>query len=140
MALHERTEATDDTPLGSNRSFGFVFTVVFALLGGYQLWHDHAWGWAAFACSAGFLAAALIHPALLRPLNLVWFKFGLLLHRVINPMVMALLFFGSVYPISLIMRAFGKRPLNLNFDSTAATYWVSRESTDLDTDSFKRQF
>ena len=140
MALHERTEAADHTPMGSSRAFGFVFTVIFALVAGYQLWHGHDWGWVALAVAACFLAAALMRPALLQPLNLVWFKFGLLLHRVVNPLVMGLLFFGSVFPISLLMRVFGKRPLNLKFDRAAPTYWIGREATDLDADSFKRQF
>jgi hypothetical protein len=58
--------------------------------------------------AALFLAAAFMRPAMLHPLNLIWLKFGLLLHRIVNPVVMALLFYGTVLPTGLVMRMLGK--------------------------------
>ena len=60
--------------------------------------------------AALFLAAALLRPAMLNPLNRLWLKFGLLLHRIVNPIIMALLFFGTVLPTGLVMRALGQGP------------------------------
>jgi len=71
-------------------------------------------------------------------LNLIWFKFGLLLHKIINPIIMGLMFYLTIMPIGLIMRISGKDILNLKIDKTASTYWITRESPERD--SLKNQF
>ena len=77
------------------------------------------WRW----CFSFLLACV---PATLKPLNRMWFKFGLLLHKVVNPIVMALVFFGTVLPTGLIMRALGKDPLRLKWQPDANSYWIER--------------
>lgn len=121
----------------SDRGFGFVFCGVFAVLAGLLAWgeSDH-WVWAA-AAAAIFLALALIAPKLLGPLNRLWLRFGLLLHKVMTPVLMGAFFFGGVLPIGLLMRIFGARPLQIRFDSKAASYWIERDPAPV---SFKDQF
>ena len=104
----------DETVIGSSdRSFGIVMTAAFAVMSLLSWWHDgRSWGWTG-GIAVFFLAAALLYPAALMPLNRLWLKFGLLLHKVMNPILMAFVFFGTVLPIGFAMRAFGKDPLRL---------------------------
>ena len=85
-----------------------------------------------------FGLAAFFCTAALKPLNLIWFKFGLLLHKIVNPIIMGLMFYLTIMPIGLIMRISGKDILNLKIDKTASTYWITRESPERD--SLKNQF
>lgn len=140
MGSHETFDRPDDVKIGSERSFGLVFAVVFTLIGGWQIYRDHAWGWWLLGFAALFLLAAFAAPRLLRPLNRLWFRFGLLLHHIVNPLVMGLLFFGAILPIGLLMRALGKRPLHLSFQPGATSYWVPRQPPGPEPDSFKNQF
>jgi hypothetical protein len=73
-----------------------------------------------------FLAVAVLRPALLHPLNQAWMKFGLLLGRVMNPIVMGLLFFIVVAPTAIIFRMLGKDPLRLALDKSVPSYWIER--------------
>ena len=108
----------------SDRSFGLVFAAVFAIIGLWPLLHEASLRWWGLAVAAGFLAVALIRPNLLRHLNRIWTQFGLLLHKIVTPVVMSLLFFVTVTPIGLIMRLFGKRPLQLGFEPQIESYWI----------------
>lgn len=140
MGSHETFDRPDDVKIGSERSFGLVFAVVFALIGGWQVYRDRAWGWWLLGVAAAFLLAAFAAPQLLRPLNRLWFRFGLLLHHIVNPLVMGLLFFGAILPIGLLMRVLGKQPLPLSFEPGSASYWVPRRPPGPEPDSFKNQF
>ena len=138
--MHESFDREDDVKVGTERSFGLVFAVVFTAVGlwplidggGPRLW--------SLGVAAGFLLAALVAPRALRPLNLLWFKFGMLLHHVVTPLVMGLLFFATVTPIALLMRIFGKRPLDLAFEPDAKSYWIERDPPGPEPGSMKRQF
>lgn len=126
--------------MGSERSFGIVFAVVFALIG---LWPLKAGAdirlWA-LVLAAAFLVIALAAPKLLKPLNLIWFKFGLLLHKIMTPLIMGLLFFLTVTPVGMLMRATGKDPMRLKRDPTATSYWITRDPPGPKPDSMKNQF
>lgn len=124
---------------GSDRSFGLVFTAVFAIIGLLPLWKgDEPRLWA-LGAAAAFLVIALAIPRVLRPLNLVWFRLGMAMHMVISPVVMGLMFFVVLTPISLVMRATGKDPLRLK-RSDAASYWIVRQPAGPDGASMKNQF
>ena len=89
----------------SDRAFGIVMAAAFGLISLLNWWHGgRSWPWTG-GIAALCLAAALFYPAILRPFNRLWLKLGLLLHKVVNPVVMALVFFGTVLPTGLIMRA-----------------------------------
>lgn len=126
--------------MGSERSFGLVFAVVFGVI---ALWPLKSGGeirlWAAGAATA-FLVLALVLPRTLRPLNIVWFKFGMVLHHVITPLVMGLLFFLTVTPVGMLMRATGKDPMRLKRDPKASSYWITRTPPGPSADSMKTQF
>ena len=87
-----------------------------------------------------FLATALLCPAALKLFNRLWLKFRLLLHKVVNPIVMALVFFGAVLPTGLIMRALGKDPLRLKWQPDANSYWIDRSPPGPAPKSMKDQF
>ena len=87
-----------------------------------------------------FLVVSLIRPGLLHPLNLIWFRFGMLLHRVVSPLILGLIFFVSVTPVALIMRVLAKDPLRLKFDREARSYWLDRDPPGPAPDSLKNQF
>jgi len=126
--------------MGSNRAFGFVFAGFFALLSGLAWWNASGWliGW--LGASASFLIAALAAPRLLRPLNWLWFKFGMLLHAIVSPVVLGLLFFITITPVGWLMRLMGARPLNLKFDRAAKSYWINRDPPGPPPASLKNQF
>lgn len=137
---HESYRERDAVKGSSNRSFGIVFCVVFAVIGLFPLISGAVPRWWALAIAGLFLIAALAVPQLLAPLNWLWTRFGLLLHRIVNPLVMALLFFLVVTPIALMMRLFGKRPLHLNTDPDAASYWILRDPPGPQPETMKQQF
>ena len=68
----------------------------------------------------------MLAPQALQPLNRLWFRLGLLLHAVVNPLILGAMFFVVMTPIGLLMRALGKRPIPASFDRAASRYWVDR--------------
>lgn len=124
----------------SDRSFGIVFTVFFAIIGLLPLLHGHGLRLWALAVSAVFLLLALLFPACLAPLNRLWTKFGMLLHHIVSPLALGILFFLVVTPIGLVMRLFGKDPLRLRLDRSASSYWIERTPPGPTADSLKNQF
>ncbi|MBF0249354.1 MAG: hypothetical protein HQL35_01860 [Alphaproteobacteria bacterium] len=138
---HEDFSRASDVRMGSERSFGIVFAVVFGLVGGWQHYNGNVdWGVPVLGVGGAFLLVALAVPALLRPLNVLWFKLGLLLHKVVSPLVLGLLFFVTVTPIALLMKVFGKDPLSLRLDPQADSYWIRRDPPGPAPKSMSKQF
>ena len=125
---------------GSERNFGLVFSGFFALMGCWPLIRGEAPKWIPLGIAAGFAIAAFATPSVLRPFNLIWFHFGLLLHRVMSPLVMGLVFFLCVTPIGWLTRCLGKDPMALRPDREAKSYWVIRDPPGLSPASLKKQF
>lgn len=125
----------------SDRAFGRIMAAFFAIVAGFQLWyHRPLVAGILVAIALVFALLAQVRPTALHRLNLLWFKLGLLLHKVVNPIVMAVIFYGAVVPTGLLMRLFGKRPLALTRDPAAASYWIARDPPGPAPDSMKRQF
>lgn len=139
-AILDHQEHGPAVKIGSDRSFGLVFAVVFTLIALLPLLAGHSPRWWALAPAALFAAIALVAPRLLHPLNRLWFRFGLLLHHVVTPVMMGLLFFLTVTPVGLLMRACGKDPLRLKRDPAATSYWIAREPPGPTGESMKQQF
>tara|TARA_Y100000816_G_scaffold156116_1_gene111379 strand:- start:7929 stop:8312 length:384 start_codon:yes stop_codon:yes gene_type:complete len=116
---------------GSNRSFGIVFFVFFLIVATYPLYFGNSLRVWSIVISLIFLILGLLNSRILTPLNLVWFKFGMLLGRVISPVVMGLVFFLVVTPTGIIMRLFKKDLLNLK-KKTSSSYWIIRDKTKTD--------
>ena len=115
----------NDIKIGSNRSFGIVFFIVFFLISIYPLVNSESIRIWSLIVSLIFLILGAINSKLLSPLNKVWFKFGLLLGRIISPIVMGIIFFLVVTPIALLMRILKKDLLNLKFTKNN-TYWIEK--------------
>ena len=79
-------------------------------------------------------------PRLLQPLNRLWFKLGLLLHHVVNPVIMALMFYGAMLPMALLLRWLGKDLLRLKREPEAQSYWIAREPPAPAPGSMSKQF
>lgn len=94
-----------------------------SLLNGWH--HGRLWPWT-LSATVLFLVAAWLRPSLLHPLNRLWMKLGLLLHRIVNPLVMGLLFYGTIWPTGLVMRLRGKDLLRLKREPDAESYWIAR--------------
>ncbi len=140
QAFHEDFGRKDVPRSGSERGFGIVFAVVFAIIGVWPLLDGGPIRLWALAGAGVFLAAGLFLPVVLRPLNRLWFLFGMALHKVMSPLVMALLFYLTVTPIALIMRIVGKDPLNRRFDPRAKSYWVERHPAGPAPETMRQQF
>lgn len=140
-STHESLSGTSETKMGSERSFGLVFAGVFACLGGWKLYSGAAdWGWGALAIAFVFAVLALAAPGVLKGPNLLWFRLGLLLHKIISPLVLGLLFFLTVTPTALVMRLLGKDPLRLRLDPDAKSYWIHRDPPGPEPKSMTQQF
>ena len=121
----------------SNRSFGLLFFFIFLIVGLWPLKNGENINFYFIVTSFIFLILGLINSKLLSPLNKLWIKFGEILGIIIAPIVMALVYFIFLTPISLIVRIFGKDLLGLKFLKNKETYWVKRKK---DLGSMKKQF
>ena len=111
--------------MGSNRSFGIVFFIVFLLIALYPILKDNDLRIWSLVISFIFLILGLINSKILTPLNRLWFKFGLLLGKFISPLIMGIIFFIVVTPIGIIMRLLKKDLLNLKYNKKE-TYWIDK--------------
>ena len=112
----------------SEKNFGVVFSVVFALLGGYLSWRAGTLILWPLIVAGLLLLTAFAKPGLLYFPNLLWFKFGLLLGAIVSPVVMALVYITTVVPVGLFMRWTGKDLLHIKLNREAASYWIERET------------
>ena len=112
--------------MSSNRSFGLLFFIVFFIFGLWPLKNDLELNYIFIGISIIFLILGLMNSKILTPLNKIWVKFGEFLGRIIAPIVMAIIYFFILTPISLILRISGKDLLNLKF-SKEKSYWTKRE-------------
>ena len=115
----------DKIKLGSNRSFGIVFFVVFLLIALYPLISNGEIRIWSLIVSLIFLVLGLINSKFLNPLNKLWFKFGLFLGKIVTPIIMGIIFFLVVTPIGLIMKVLRKDLLNLRYNKNK-TYWIEK--------------
>jgi hypothetical protein len=138
--MHENFAREDQAVPGSERPFALLMAAVLALLAGINGWHNgRLWPWLG-AAAALFVTFGLYWPAALKPLNRLWFKFGLLLHRVVNPIVMGVVFYGAVVPTGLIVRAMRKDPLRLKIEPDRPSYWLERQPPGPEPQTMKDQF
>ena len=115
----------NDVKIGSNKSFGIVFFVVFLLIGLYPLINADGIRVWSIIISLVFLILGLTNSKILNPLNKLWFKFGILLGKIISPLVMGIIFFLVVTPIGILMKLLKKDLLNLKFNKKE-TYWIEK--------------
>ena len=122
--------------VSSNKSFGIVFSIFFLFISIYLFLNEYpTYYWSLFV-SVIFLLLGLMNSKILSPLNLLWFKFGLLLGKIVSPFVMGIIFFVVVTPISILLKIFGKDVLNLKFNNNK-TYWIDKNGPK---SNMKKQF
>ena len=114
-----------DVKIGSNRSFGIVFFIVFLLIAIYPLVNKGEIRVWSILISLLFLILGIINSKILTPLNKVWFKFGIFLGKIISPIIMGVIFFLVVTPIAFLMRMLKKDLLNLKYNKNS-TYWIEK--------------
>ena len=138
--LHEDFSREEHVKAGSDKGFGQVFAGFFAIVAALSWWRGtHTWHYT-LPVALVFLVIAYTYPRILAPLNKLWLKFGLLLYKVMNPLILGLLFFVTIAPIGLLMRAFGKDFLRTKMDPAAKSYWIERTPPGPKPESMKNQF
>ena len=111
--------------LPTNKNFGIVFSIVFLIIALFPLINNESLRIWSLIISAVFLFLGLINSKILTPLNKIWFKFGLILGRIVSPVIMGVVFFLVVTPTAFIMRLVGKDLLNLKFNKHKS-YWIEK--------------
>jgi large-conductance mechanosensitive channel len=140
---HENYSDDEPTKAGSDRAFGCTVGAILMAIGAAKALVAGAVTAAAlviFAAGAVLVLLGIGAPSRLSGLNRLWLKIGEVIAKIVNPIVLALLFFLVVTPMALVMRLAGKRPLRLVPDRTAASYWIAREPPEGGPSSMKRQF
>ena len=122
--------------IGSNRSFGIVFFILFLFICLYPILNNDSIRLWSLVIAALFLILGIFNSKLLSPLNKIWYKFGILLSKLISPLIIGLIFFFVVTPTGLLMRIIGKDLLNLKFNKKKS-YWINK--SDLN-DNMKNQY
>ena len=120
----------------SNRGFGLLFFVVFFLIGIWPLFKENDYRLWSLIISIIFLILGLLNSKLLKPLNNLWIKFGEILGKIIAPIIMMIVFFIVLTPLSFIVKLFIKDLLNIKFVKNNS-YWISRKK---EIGSMKKQF
>jgi len=126
--------------IGSNKNFGIVFCIVFFIFAIWPLKNNLSINEIKFIpllISLIFLLLGLMNSKILTPLNILWFKFGLMLGAIVAPIVMGIVFFAVVTPTGLIMKIFGKDLLKKKFNKNNKSYWID---SDKNNSSMKHQF
>ena len=111
----------------SNRSFGILFFLVFLGFGLWPLTKEMSPNIYLIIISVIFLILGLLNSRLLSPLNNLWIKFGEMLGKIIAPIVMAVVYFLILTPISLLVRLFGKDLIGMKFSNNVKSYWIKRK-------------
>ena len=123
--------------ISSNRSFGFLFFVVFIVISLWPLKSQEDLRLWALILSLIFLVLGILNSRFLTPLNKLWHKFGIFLGSIMSPVVMGIVFFIVVTPIGRIMRFLGKDMLRIKKNKLVSTYWINREKQKT---TMKKQF
>ena len=137
---HERVYAEAAVKGSSDRTFGFVLAVIFLVIGlaplaggtDVRIW--------ALILAAVFLISAIARPTSLGPLNKVWTRFGLLLHKLMSPLMLGVIFYFSITPVGVFLRMIGKQTLGLRPDPEMETYWIERRPPGPPPETMRNQF
>lgn len=139
-ALHETLHRDEVIEGPSDRKFGLTIGAVVTAIAVFRfVFHHNYWEWW-LGVGLAFVLLGLVWPVVLHPLNRAWMLLGMVLYKIVNPVVMALLFFSTITPVGFLMRLSGKDPLRMRRDAAATSYWIKREPPDPATASMRNQF
>jgi hypothetical protein len=116
----------------SDRSFGWTFAALFALVSLFHPW--------VLALAAAITLVTLTRAEWLAPLKRAWMKFGALLHHIVSPVVMGVIFFGVFTPVGMVMRACGRDAMKRRYEPQRPSYWERRDPPGPADDSFRDLF
>ena len=146
-SFHEDFSRKEEIKGSSDRGFGLtvggILLAIAAVRALLHLWDGSAAGWLEAALGAigvALLGFGVVAPAALAPLNRAWTKLGLILFKVVNPVVLGLIYLTTIVPIGLLLRLFGHDPLHRKFERQAASYWVVREPPGPAPETMSNQF
>ncbi len=140
VAFHEDLTREHSVEESSPRSFGLLFSVIFLVIGLAPLVGDSGPRWWSVCLGSGFGVLALAAPRVLGPLNKAWLAFGALLHSIVSPVVMGVLFLGAVLPTGLMLRLFGRDGLRLKREPSRTSYWIDRTPPGPEPESLRQPF
>jgi hypothetical protein len=129
-SLHENLSRAEEIKGSSDRSFGLTVGGILVVIALVRTWLHDGYGTVEMVLAGigvCLFVLGLVAPASLAVLNRAWMKLGLIMFKVVNPIVLALMYVTTIVPIGLIMRACGRDPLRLKLDPSASTYWVERD-------------
>ena len=140
FGAHEFQVREEVIKTSSERNFGLVFACFFLLLSTLSFYNGRT-GWHYWLpLAALFALLASVAPKVIAPLNRLWARLGDLLHRIVSPLTLCILFYVCITPIGLLMRLVGKDPLRRKFDPGAKSYWIVREPPGPAPETFREQF
>ena len=129
-----------EAKLPSDKVFGHFFSFIFIISGLYLYFLEKSQiGFIFFALFFLFLIISFLQPQLLRPLNKIWMKLGLMLGMIVSPIVLGIMYFGLFTPLSFITKIFGRDELNLK-DNNQKTYWIATDERSQEAYYFEKQF
>jgi hypothetical protein len=139
---HENIAEREAVPMPSDKSFGITIGCALAIIGGIVFWRHGLTITATvlFGVAALFFAAAFLFASYLRPLNFLWLKFGLLLHKIVNPLILGFLFYVVFVPMGVVMRMAGVDFLRTRRKTKPESYWILRSDENLPEGSMRNQF
>ena len=109
--------------IGSNKSFGITFSVIFILISLWFYFQKEIIIYSLIILSIIFFSISLTKPAIFGPINVLWFKFGMVLGKTIAPIAMGVVYFLVVFPTFLLLKIFKKNYLDLKYEKNSQTYW-----------------
>ena len=140
LNFHETFRVDDERKRAPTRRFGYLLALLFTTLGLLPLEHSDNIGVWQLVVAAAFFSLALFVPRSLAPLLWLWMETSHLLHRITNPILLVLIFYGGVMPTGIVLRALGKRPLQLKFEPDRLSYWTERNPPGPARARMKKQF
>ncbi len=124
----------------TDRRFGLTFAAIFAVIGTWFTWRANQVGVPLLGVALAFAVIALVAARLLHPLNVAWMRLGILLNKVVSPVVLGAIFFLVFTPVSLLFRIIGRDALKRTYEPGLTSYWIERTPPGPDGKSFPRQF
>ena len=125
--MHENLKRKNNLVTPSDRSFGLVITSACVIVALYPLIATRTPHWWLLVVAAILFVLSLVKPNLLTPFNRIWTRFGLILGKFVNPIVLGLMYYLIIFPLALVLKLFGRDQMQRKFNSELETYWQNRE-------------
>lgn len=145
MSPHEYFQDQDAIEGSSDQQFGITIAVALAVFAGIRIYLLSAFtaiDWVSsilLTVSALLLLISLVKPEVLHPLNRLWFKLGMVLFKIFNPIILLVIYGLTIFPIAILFKISGKDLLNLKWNKNSESYWLGRKADEIETD-MKNQF